>query len=80
MYLSVRHLPCVEEIDPGLALLDLEQRVVVGGQARLELLDHLDLERNKHLLQIAVGGRRLPQKHRDELMMMQSLWINTAPT
>ena len=40
----LRHLPCVEEVDPGLALLDLEQRAVVGGQPRLELLNHLDLE------------------------------------
>ena len=39
-----RHLPCVEEVDPGLALLDLEQRAVVGGQSRLELLNHLDLQ------------------------------------
>ena len=39
-----RHLPCVEKVDPGLALLDLEQRAVVGEQPRLELLNHLDLQ------------------------------------
>ena len=37
-------VPCVEEVDPGLALLDLEQRAAVGEQPRLELLDHLDLQ------------------------------------
>ena len=42
-----RHLPCVEEVDPGLALLDLEQRAVVGEQPRLELLDHLDLQQRE---------------------------------
>ena len=39
-----RHLPCVEKVDPGLALLDLEQRGLVGEQPRLKLLDHLDLQ------------------------------------
>jgi hypothetical protein len=37
-------LPCVEKVDPGLALFDFEQRFVVGRATWFKLLYHLDLK------------------------------------
>jgi hypothetical protein len=38
-------LPGIEEIDPSLALLDLEQRVVVRVASRLKLFHFFDLKK-----------------------------------
>ena len=69
-----RHLPCVEEVDPGLALLDLEQRAVVGGQSRLELLNHLDLQgrtNGTNIYRLAAKKEGMDGDKREKAMLLR---------